>query len=55
MISDMEIITQINELKVKLGALWDERGKTDPEILGLSIKIDQLLNQYYQLKLDLKN
>jgi len=54
MISDTMEITQINKLKIKMGELWDERGRTDPEILGLSIKIDQLLNQYYPIKLDLK-
>jgi hypothetical protein len=55
MISDAEIITKINELKIKMGELWDERRETDHEILGLSIKIDNLLNQYYRLKLGSKN
>jgi hypothetical protein len=51
MISDTEIITKINELKVKMGELWDERRETDHEILELSIQIDKLLNQYDWLKL----
>jgi len=52
MISDTEIIAQINQLKVKMGKLWDEKGETDHEILGLAMKIDKLLNQYNWLKLD---
>jgi hypothetical protein len=41
-----KILYQINALKIKMGALWDERGKTDPEILEISIEIDVLLNEY---------
>lgn len=55
MISEVKIITQINQLKFKMEKLWDEKGKTNPEILEVSIEIDQLLNQYYRLKLDLRN
>jgi hypothetical protein len=50
-----EIIVKINQLKVKLGELWDEKGKTDQEILGLSIEIDHLLNQYDLIKSNCKN
>ncbi|HEX3045420.1 MAG TPA: aspartyl-phosphate phosphatase Spo0E family protein [Bacillota bacterium] len=45
------ILLQINELKVKLGALWEERGKTDKEVLDLSVEIDDLINRYYRLSL----
>jgi hypothetical protein len=41
-----KILLLINELKIKMGALWDERGTTDPEILEISIEIDVLLNEY---------
>lgn len=44
-----EIIFQINELKIKMTELWDEKGETDQEILGISIEIDTLLNKYYRL------
>ena len=52
MISEVKIIIKINQLKVKMGKLWDEKGETDHEILGLAMKIDKLLNQYDWLKLD---
>ena len=56
MISDItEIVAQINKLKIKLGELWDEKGMTDPEILGVSLEIDRLLNQYYRIKAGAKN
>jgi len=50
MISEVKIIIKINQLKVKMGKLWDEKGETDHEILGLAMKIDKLLNQYEQLE-----
>ncbi|MCL6592184.1 MAG: aspartyl-phosphate phosphatase Spo0E family protein [Firmicutes bacterium] len=43
------LLLQINELKRKMGALWDERGETDPEILEISIEIDVLLNEYSRM------
>jgi hypothetical protein len=52
MISEVKIITRINQLKNEMGKLWDEKGETDHEILGLAMKIDKLLNQYNWLKLD---
>jgi hypothetical protein len=45
-----EILTQISQLKIRLGELWDERGTMDQEILGLSMELDQLINQYYRMK-----
>jgi hypothetical protein len=43
-----KILLQINELKAKMGTLWDERGRTDKEILDLSVEIDDLINMYYR-------
>jgi hypothetical protein len=40
------LLLLIGELKAKMGALWDERKVTDPEILEISIEIDVLLNEY---------
>jgi hypothetical protein len=45
-----EIIRQIDILKIKMDELWNERGKTDQEILGVSMEIDRLINRYYQIK-----
>lgn len=42
------ILLQIGELKLKMGRLWDERGKTDDEILEISVEIDGLINEYYR-------
>lgn len=53
MIFEAEIIAKINQLKSEMGALWDERKKTDYDILELSIQIDQLLNQYNWLTIGL--
>jgi hypothetical protein len=50
-----EIIIKINQLKIKLGELWDEKGETDQEVLGLSVEIDHLLNQYDRMKSSFKN
>jgi hypothetical protein len=47
---DSDIFAQIKTLRIKLGELWDKKGKTDQEILGLSVEIDQLINQYYRIK-----
>ena len=44
-----DIIAQMKALRIKLGELWDERGKTDQEILDLSVEYDRLLNQYYRI------
>ena len=44
-----KLLFQINELKLKMRKLWDERGITDQEILGVSVEIDKLLNDYYRL------
>jgi hypothetical protein len=52
--NDKELITRINSLKIKMETAWAERGETDHEVLGLSIEIDKLLNQYYRVKLDSK-
>ena len=43
-----DILVQMKALQSKLGKLWDEKGKTDQEMLDLSVELDQLLNQYYQ-------
>jgi hypothetical protein len=42
------ILLKIGDLKLKMGALWEERGKTDSEILEISVEIDGLLNEYYR-------
>lgn len=42
------LVFQINSLKLKMSKLWDERGKTDEEILKISMEIDGLLNEYYR-------
>lgn len=44
-----EILSQMKTLRIKLGELWDERGRTDQEVLDLSMEYDQLLNQYYRI------
>ena len=49
-----DIVTQIKTLKIKLGELWDERGKTDQEILNLSVEIDRLINQYYRIEYNIR-
>jgi hypothetical protein len=49
-VNDLEkILSQINEKRLRMAELWDKTGKTDQEILGVSIEIDKLLNEYYRL------
>lgn len=43
-----QLLLQINILKRKMAKLWDERGRTDDEILEISVEIDGLLNEYYR-------
>lgn len=43
-----EILLLMNTKKRKMADLWDERGKTDSEILRVSIEIDDLINEYYR-------
>ncbi|HEX3046660.1 MAG TPA: aspartyl-phosphate phosphatase Spo0E family protein [Bacillota bacterium] len=38
----------MNKKKRKMAELWDERGKTDSEILRVSVEIDELMNEYYK-------
>jgi hypothetical protein len=40
---------QITELKFKMAKAFDEKGETDQKVLGISIEIDELMNQYYRL------
>lgn len=42
--------TKMQKLRVKLGELWDAKGRTDQEILELSVEYDKLLNKYYRLQ-----
>ena len=42
------LLLHIKELKIKMAALWDERGTTDQEILEISVEIDGLINEYYR-------
>lgn len=44
-----EVIRETNELKRQLSDLWETRQKTDAEVLKLSIRIDQLLNEHDRL------
>ncbi|MCL6590150.1 MAG: aspartyl-phosphate phosphatase Spo0E family protein [Firmicutes bacterium] len=40
---------QISELKFKMAQAFDETGETNQKVLGISIEIDELMNQYYRL------
>jgi cupin superfamily acireductone dioxygenase involved in methionine salvage len=50
MIADLEI--EIKVARAKLEKIWNERGYTDDDVLNASIKVDNLLNKYHQLKDD---
>lgn len=40
---------QIAVTRAKMNELWRQRGHTDAEVLAVSIKLDQLINQYQQI------
>ena len=44
-----EVIHQIKKMKAYMSELWEEKGRTDQEILDVSVKIDELLVKYYRL------
>jgi hypothetical protein len=44
-----ELSKQIDQLKIKLNKLWDEKGNTNEEILRVSEEIDCLLNEHDRL------
>lgn len=44
-----EVSLQIDLLKAKLNKLWDEKGRTNEEILRISEEIDRLLNEHDHL------
>jgi hypothetical protein len=46
---DSDILMKMKALQSKLDELWDEKGKTDQEMLDLSVELDRLLNQYYRI------
>lgn len=45
-----DLITEMKKIRIKLGELWDTKGRTDQEILELSMEYDNLMNQYYRKK-----
>lgn len=50
-LNDLRILkNQIVVTRAKMNELWNQRGCTDAEVLAISIKLDQLLNQYHQIK-----
>lgn len=44
-----QVMTEIQRLKETLAMKWETKGATDPEILELADKIDQLLNEHDRL------
>jgi hypothetical protein len=40
---------RIEEVRMKMQNLWDERGYTDETVLKISIELDNLLNEYQRL------
>ncbi len=50
----MDICGKIEELRVELNKLGEEKGLSDPDVINLSERLDELIVQYYRYKL-LKN
>lgn len=48
-----EVVQEINDLKRQLADLWETRQKTDEDVLALSTRIDQLLNEHDRLLCEL--
>lgn len=46
---------QITATRAKMNDLWSQRGYTDPDVLEVSIELDQLINQYQQWMVQNRN
>jgi hypothetical protein len=44
-----EVCIKIEHLKKTLSILWQQRGKTDQDVLNLAGQIDDLINKYDRL------
>ena len=43
------LLNEIKSMKKLLTEAWELKGKTDQEILDLSLKLDELINKYNRL------
>lgn len=50
-----EVVQEINELKRQLTELWETKQQTDEDVLALSTRIDQLLNEHDRLLCELSS
>lgn len=50
-----EVVQEINDLKRQLADLWETRQETDEDVLTLSTRIDQLLNEHDRLLCELSS
>lgn len=48
--NELELLQEIEIKRKKLQALWNQTGKTDPEILKIAQEFDILLNKYHKLR-----
>lgn len=49
-INDLNILKgKISSTRAKMNALWEQRGRTDKDVLAVSMELDRLLNLYQKL------
>ncbi len=47
----MNICMKIEELRLELNKLGEEKGLSDPDVINLSERLDELIVQYYRSEL----
>ncbi|MGI6469433.1 MAG: aspartyl-phosphate phosphatase Spo0E family protein [Syntrophomonadaceae bacterium] len=45
----MDIIAKIEELRIELAKLGEEKGLKHPDVISLSQQLDNLIIQYYRI------
>ena len=46
---EINLKAKITTTRAKMNALWNQRGRTDADVLEVSIQLDHLINQYHQM------
>ncbi|OIK13165.1 hypothetical protein BIV60_14700 [Bacillus sp. MUM 116] len=48
---NLKLLTEIRDLKIKMRKLYYEKGPSTPDYITLSLKLNFLMNEYFEEKL----
>ncbi|MBI0577847.1 hypothetical protein IEC97_10775 [Neobacillus cucumis] len=48
---NLKLLTEIRDLKLKMQKLYQEKGPSTPDYITLSLKLNFLMNEYFDEKL----